>query len=1133
MSISIYKSKIFNSKDIVDISIHEKKLKVEPSSFKDCFYRLNDKRINIEELENKIEYQLTNNEINNNYNNNSIKKEYIVEKDQNDGKCNKKKTNVIDLSLDNNLNDNIHLTYKNLEEIKCLYFFFLINILRFKNNLDLNVIRSICTHINNISNNDKNNNQNNILINNIKEHSLYSLTLKDFFLSVLKNCGKNEYNLNDFNRSIHIVIEKSSVIFLNTYKIVSSCKYLTCCFANLLEVFNLNYDILFMNSFNNNINNSNIKSINNIVSNLKWMLHDSKIEKNSTLSKNFSSNILLYVYTQSKLIDECEYFMNVINQNFKNSIESFTYEYNEEMKSIHTYINILCNNMNQTFYIYLNNLLNMCKNIMPLYIEKLNEFLLSEEKIINHNENFKTPPVDGIILVNTEKDEHENKGDIKSNLVKIYEKNILDKIEFMFKQISEQIQKSNLLNYDIICNKKEENDNSHKNEYTLCNNNSPVDVLKKLNCVFINISHLITDIILHLNILNDIRAYNKAIAQHMKQKKVSSCVHNVGVGCNEFKNFLYSFLSSENSLLLNESYINKEKKLVTSQFYDFLEKYFSPYKYEEELNEILLPKNINFNLKTAKGCKDFTGEDMQLRNIFFEYIKKKFLLHGAVEIDTPIFELKETLMNKYGEDSKLIFDLKDQGGESLSLRYDLTVPLYRFINTNNISHLKRFHIGKVYRRDEPSMNRGRFREFYQCDFDIVGKFDTLRTDFHILYIFWDILYNLRNVLGNFKCKLNHRKILEYMLLSCNIHKDKVKTVSSSIDKLDKITFQQFRDELLNDKGIHIEAIDKIEQYISKTLSLSPFLVIEFLRNDLNESTLNEEYKLQVQNCINHLEQIFDLLKHFNMLNQFSFDLSLARGLDYYTGIIFEFVLLSETNVGSVAAGGRYDFLIRNKRREYLPSVGASIGIERIITIAEEYIKKQNLFCKTKDEATNKDNKTNQNGENCKNGQNDKNDKNKKEQNISNKEIKPNKSKSNSNNNNNSNNNENSNKLNMKDSAVDVLVCNIKKDCFKEIVELCTKLWANDISTEFIYVKDQKIQKQLVYALEKQIPLVLIIGDEIEQGIVKLREITLDKEKSTGEKEININDCIQEIKKYFTHNFKWKQNITNMLFEKKQ
>lgn len=104
---------------------------------------------------------------------------------------------------------------------------------------------------------------------------------------------------------------------------------------------------------------------------------------------------------------------------------------------------------------------------------------------------------------------------------------------------------------------------------------------------------------------------------------------------------------------------------------------------------------------------------------------------------------------------------------------------------------------------------------------------------------------------------------------------------------------------------------------------------------------------------------------------------------------------------------------------------------------------------------------------------------------------------------------------MKDNAVDVLVCNIKKDCFKEIVELCTKLWENDISTEFTYVKDQKIQKQLVYALEKQIPLVLIIGDEIEQGIVKLREITLDKDKSTGEKEININDCIQEIKKYFS------------------
>ena len=117
--------------------------------------------------------------------------------------------------------------------------------------------------------------------------------------------------------------------------------------------------------------------------------------------------------------------------------------------------------------------------------------------------------------------------------------------------------------------------------------------------------------------------------------------------------------------------------------------------------------------KVAKGVKDSDPITMCIKNKAFNFIKDTFRKHGAVEIDTPIFELKETLMGKYGEEgAKLIYDLKDQGGELLSLRYDLTVPFARYCSTNNVTKIKRFHIGKVYRRDQPNLNKGRYREFH-------------------------------------------------------------------------------------------------------------------------------------------------------------------------------------------------------------------------------------------------------------------------------------------------------------------------------------------------------------------------------------------------------------------------------------
>ena len=132
--------------------------------------------------------------------------------------------------------------------------------------------------------------------------------------------------------------------------------------------------------------------------------------------------------------------------------------------------------------------------------------------------------------------------------------------------------------------------------------------------------------------------------------------------------------------------------------------------------------------KIPKGTRDFAPEQMRIREQVFAVIRRIFKRHGGVEIDTPVFELKEVLTGKYGEDSKLIYDLADQGGELLSLRYDLTVPFARFLAMNSVGNIKRYHIAKVYRRDQPQLNRGRYREFYQCDFDIAGTYSPMVPD---------------------------------------------------------------------------------------------------------------------------------------------------------------------------------------------------------------------------------------------------------------------------------------------------------------------------------------------------------------------------------------------------------------------
>ena len=202
---------------------------------------------------------------------------------------------------------------------------------------------------------------------------------------------------------------------------------------------------------------------------------------------------------------------------------------------------------------------------------------------------------------------------------------------------------------------------------------------------------------------------------------------------------------------------------------------------------------------------------MAIREKAFTIIKGIFKKHGASEIDTPVFELKETLTSKYGEDSKLIYDLEDQGGELLALRYDLTVPFARFVALKGLSSIKRFHIGKVYRRDTPQMNKGRYREFYQCDFDIAGSYGQMIPDAELLSVIIDILEGIQ--VGGFVIKLNNRKFLDAMINLSGCEQRKFKAICSSIDKLDKETWETVRDELINQKGLTTAMCDKLEKFV--------------------------------------------------------------------------------------------------------------------------------------------------------------------------------------------------------------------------------------------------------------------------------------------------------------------------------
>ncbi|EIW66577.1 histidyl-tRNA synthetase [Tremella mesenterica] len=388
-----------------------------------------------------------------------------------------------------------------------------------------------------------------------------------------------------------------------------------------------------------------------------------------------------------------------------------------------------------------------------------------------------------------------------------------------------------------------------------------------------------------------------------------------------------------------------------------------------------------FVLKTPKGTVDFKPQATLLRKKIFSTLETIFVKYGASTIDTPVFELRKILAGKYGEDSKLIYDLEDQGGELCSLRYDLTVPFARYLAMNGILSMKRYHIGKVYRRDQPIMSKGRLREFYQCDFDIAGSYDPMVPDAEILGMLCEALSALD--IGEFTVKVNHRKILDGIFELAGVPAAQTRSISSAVDKLDKTPWAEVKREMTVDKGLPESVADKIGKYVG--LKGPGFKLLEKLEADATLNSISS-----VRAGLKDMRLLFGYLEVYGVLPLISFDMSLARGLDYYTGIIYEAIhdasappslspdpavpplstitstdltsssgsttstqtkqVEKEKNedgvdesavgVGSIAGGGRYDNLVgmfaeaAGNTREQVPCVGVSLGVERIYSILE-------------------------------------------------------------------------------------------------------------------------------------------------------------------------------------------------------
>lgn len=346
------------------------------------------------------------------------------------------------------------------------------------------------------------------------------------------------------------------------------------------------------------------------------------------------------------------------------------------------------------------------------------------------------------------------------------------------------------------------------------------------------------------------------------------------------------------------------------------------------------------NTSIPKGTRDFGPDEMAKRNYIFDTIKKVYALYGFQQIETPAMETLQTLLGKYGDEGdKLLFKilnsgdfLKSASDEELmarntlklqtklsekGLRYDLTVPFARYVVMHRDElqmPFKRYQIQPVWRADRPQ--KGRYREFYQCDADIVGS-DSLMNEVELMQIV-DTVFTKFGI--RVQIKINNRKILTGIAEIIG-EKDKIVQITTAIDKLDKIGIENVNQEL-EKEGIPTEAIARLQPIIQ--LSGTNDEKLATIANVLADSKIGLK-------GVEETKYILEMLKKTALHNEIELDLTLARGLNYYTGAIFEVKAL-DTQIGSITGGGRYDNLTGIFGLSGLSGVGISFGADRIYDV---------------------------------------------------------------------------------------------------------------------------------------------------------------------------------------------------------
>ena len=323
-----------------------------------------------------------------------------------------------------------------------------------------------------------------------------------------------------------------------------------------------------------------------------------------------------------------------------------------------------------------------------------------------------------------------------------------------------------------------------------------------------------------------------------------------------------------------------------------------------------------------KGFRDSLPEEEIPKKKLIRVLEDGFSSYGFVPIDTPVLEYTSVLLGKGGgETDKQVFHFEDNGGREVAMRFDLTVPFARFLAAHSSElaiPFKRYHINKVWRGEKPQ--KGRYREFIQCDFDIVGV-DNTESDFEIL----SMMYNSFRLLGidGYTFHLSHRGIFNTFLEKLGVL-DRSVDILRCVDKLRKIGKEEVLKQLEEFSG-NREKAEKIISYITAGEGK------DFL------STLSELEALAGGECPSsvRVKEIYALLSETGIADHFVLDPSITRGLDYYTGIVYETFLDQLPSIGSVCSGGRYNNLASLYTKENLPGVGSSIGLDRLLAGLEE------------------------------------------------------------------------------------------------------------------------------------------------------------------------------------------------------